>query len=141
MTLRIVVVDDEEVDRYIVRRIVDKAGIDGEVIEFRDGDEFLHAFLDEELRATRIGRAPPPILVLLDVNMPRVSGFEVLKAIEDHLAEHAIDPDCMVVMMFSSSNYEEDKREARAYSFVRDYIVKPLTVEKIREVVELHYAS
>ena len=141
MTLRIVVVDDEEVDRYIVRRIVDKAGIDGEVIEFRDGDEFLQAFLDAEVRASRIGRSPPPILVLLDVNMPRVSGFEVLKAIEENLAENAIDPACMVVMMFSSSNYEEDRREAHAYSFVKDYIVKPLTVEKIQEVVELHYAS
>lgn len=139
MTIPIVVVDDEEVDRYIVKRMVKNAGIDGEVIEFRAGDDFLEVITDERRRAEEIGLAPPPILVLLDINMPRMTGFEVLEAIRESLGADEVCPDYMVVLMFSSSSHAEDKKEAFSYAFVKDYIVKPITVPIIQNMVETYY--
>ena len=127
MTLSVVIVDDERADRYITRRVVQDAGIDGKVIEYKAGDEFLAVVTDEETRIREIGTAPPPMLVFLDINMPRMNGFEVLKAIEQCCGDGEMDPECMIVLMFSSSSHAEDKADAFSYSFVKDYVIKPLT--------------
>lgn len=139
MTIPIVVVDDAEVDRYIVKRMVENSGVDGKVVEFQAGDHFLEVITDERRRASEIGVAPPPIMVLLDINMPRLNGFEVLESIRESLEDIEENPDYMVVLMFSSSNHAEDKREALSYPFVKDYIVKPITVPIIEEMVEKYY--
>ena len=139
MKVPIVVVDDEEVDRYIVQRIVKQSGIDSNVIEFKAGDEFLEVITDERRRAEEIGVAPPPILVLLDINMPRMTGFEVLEAIRNSPGADEDCPDYMVVLMFSSSNHAEDKKEAFSYGFVKDYIVKPITEADVKNMVERYY--
>ncbi|WP_299614969.1 response regulator [Pelagibius sp.] len=139
MKVPIVVVDDEEVDRYIVNRVVKQSGIDSKVVEFQAGDEFLEVITDERRRAEEIGVAPPPILVLLDINMPRMTGFEVLESIRNSLGADEDCPDYMVVLMFSSSNHAEDKKEAYSYGFVKDYIVKPLTEADVKNMVERYY--
>ena len=139
MTIPIVVVDDEQVDRYIVRRLVKKAGIDGKVVEFQAGDEFLEVIMDQQRRTEEIGSAPPPMLVLLDINMPRISGFEVLEAIDEGFGDGGSDADCMIILMFSSSNHAEDKQEAFSYSFVKDYIIKPITVPVLQRIVDQYY--
>ena len=137
-TIPVVIIDDDKVDRYIVQRVIQESDIEAKVIEFKAGDEFLEVLSDSKKRAAEIGTAPPPILVLLDVNMPRMNGFEVLDSINRELGES--DPDYMVVMMFTSSNHAEDKAKAFSYSFVKDYIVKPLTHERLQDVIAKHYS-
>ncbi|NIA67474.1 response regulator [Pelagibius litoralis] len=137
-TIPVVIIDDDKVDRYIVQRIVQESDIEAKVIEYKAGDEFLEVLSDSKKRAAEIGTAPPPMLVLLDVNMPRMNGFEVLDSISRELGES--DPDYMVVMMFTSSNHAEDKAKAFSYSFVKDYVVKPLTRERLQDVIAKHYS-
>ena len=132
MSIPIVVVDDDEVDRYLVKRVVGALGIDANLIEYDMGERFVQA-----LEAQEIGQLPPPLLVFLDIRMPRMSGFEVLEALHGQLKDDQV----MIVTMYSSSNHAEDRADAMKYSFVKDYIVKPLTKDKLRELLAAHYPS
>ena len=70
-----VIVDDEESDRYIAKRRLAKAEHFSEVIEAPNGD----AFLEEYFSHHKLGPySPPPLLILMDVNMPGKDGFKTV---------------------------------------------------------------
>lgn len=64
----------------------------------------------------------PPLIVFLDVNMPKLNGFQFLEGFEKARAKH--DLSAVVVMMFSTSSSQEDKELALNYEYVKDYLVK-----------------
>ncbi len=71
-----------------------------------------------------------PILVLLDINMPEMTGLEFL---EFMILENF--PQTIDVVIVSSSNFEEDRILAEQYpQYVRDYVTKPLTIQSLKEV-------
>lgn len=139
MSIPVAIVDDEELDRYITARVIKASGADCRVIEFTAGDEFAAVVADDEAFESRVGRVPPPLLVLLDINMPRMNGFEVLEKLRAAFAERQREPSCFVVMMYSSSSHAEDRAAAMNYDFVRGYVIKPLNKDAFRELVEEHY--
>ena len=139
MTIPIVVVDDELTDRYLMRRVVKESGLDARFIEFKAGDEFLAAISDHQVRTELIGDPPPPILVLLDIRMPRMTGFEVLQAIQYGRDSQVADTPGMKVVMFSSSAHPGDREKAFSYDFVKDYVVKPLSTDGLKDLVAKHY--
>lgn len=127
----IVVVDDDELDRYIVKRLVKSAGLDVDVVEFVAGDHFVDVVLDKARLKQELGETPPPVLVLLDINMPRMSGLQVL----EKLSSNDADDQIVIVTMYSSSNHAQDYNDAMKYSFVKDFIVKPLTKERLTDLI------
>lgn len=74
----VVLVDDDEVDIEILTRSFarSRAAESYELLAFRGGDSFL-----EYMREVEQKRAEIPSIVLLDINMPRMNGFEVLSAV------------------------------------------------------------
>lgn len=129
----VVVVDDEDVDRYIVKRRLSKAEDFGEVLEAPTGD----AFLEEFFNGRKIELPPDvPLLVLMDVNMPGRNGFETIEELQRRM-ERGRGPGSVVIMMFTSSQNPKDQERAKQFAVVKGYIFKPLDdagVEKIREL-------
>ncbi len=139
MTIPVIIVDDEEFDRYIARRAIARSGANCRVIEFEAGDVFAKVFGDDAAFHEKIGDVPPPVLVLLDINMPRMNGFEVLEQLQQHFAAHTREPACFIVMMYSSSNHAKDRTSAMQYDFVRDYIVKPIDETSFNALMAKYY--
>ncbi|CCQ74321.1 response regulator [Magnetospira sp. QH-2] len=113
-TVTVLLVDDDEVDVEGVKRAFAEHKIANPVRVARDGVEGL-----EILRGTN-GQVmlDRPYLILLDINMPRMNGFEFLEALR-------ADPDLKqsVVFMLTTSATDEDR--ARAYDQnIAGYIVK-----------------
>jgi CheY-like chemotaxis protein len=72
--LRILLVEDNPADAHMLRTALEKTGIPVEITHLKDGVEAM------EFLAKSQG-APQPDVVLLDLNLPRLSGFEVLEHI------------------------------------------------------------
>lgn len=77
-----------------------------------------------------------PDLILLDINMPIMNGWEFLEAYESR-KYHITEP--TIIIMNSSSVYQEDKEKAKTYTKVVDYIDKPVTVKNIYRIRDTYF--
>jgi CheY-like chemotaxis protein len=119
--LNALIIDDSEIDRYILSRQLKQIGISS-IIEKDDGLAGLN-YLDENQKDDeREGTGFPPSVIFLDINMPQVDGFEFLEQFESLRDKNNLGS--CIVMMYSSSERQEDKDKAYAYEFVRDFIIK-----------------
>jgi len=109
----VMVVDDSEADQYISKRVIKKYDDQIEIFTAWDGEEALKMLQE---------MPDQPSLILLDLNMPRMGGFEFLQNYRElNMAA--------VVVMLSSSDQDRDKETAFAFESVKKYLVKPLTTE------------
>ena len=132
-----VIVDDDENDRYLVRRYLGKREEFGTVLEAATGVEFLERICDGHALD---GLPDRSILVLLDINMPRLNGFDTALALQERVDAGTV-PESLVVMMFTSSDNPEDRRRADAIDIIRGYIVKPLEDADVSELLALWKAQ
>lgn len=126
--IKILLVEDTEADIKITMRAFNKANVKNEIHVVRDGQEALD-YLYHQGQYTDASAAPRPGLILLDINMPRLSGFEVLKRVKN-------DPDLRVipVIMLTSSKTEEDILSSYGAG-AASYIHKPVDYQQFTEVV------
>lgn len=122
--LNILLVDDDEIDVMTVKRAFSKANIVNKLYVATDGVEAL-----EMLRSD--GIPPSRRLVLLDLNMPRMSGIEVLREIRADPVLHAL-----TVVVLTTSNEDRDRVEAYRLN-VAGYLLKPVTFHAFAEVMAM----
>jgi DNA-binding response OmpR family regulator len=111
---RIVLVEDNETDVLLVRRALAHYGIDCDMERWADG---------ELAEAAILGWQSKPSLVLMDLNLPRVDGFELL-----HLIRSRPELDGVRVAILTSSRSAADMRKARELG-ADAYIIKPPSLE------------
>ena len=112
--LRILHIEDDEIDRRKVERALSKMNIKLPLHSVRDGQEALELLKREESKPM----LNSPLLILLDLNMPRVSGIEFLERIRKEPGLNRA-----VVLVFTTSNDEKDKIKAYDQN-VAGYILK-----------------
>lgn len=116
----ILVAEDDEDDFLFLRRAIRQAGVENPMLRFRDGSELVK-FL-EQLPAAEVGaNVQTPWLLLLDIMMPIMNGFEVLQWLTTHQGPPKIRP-----VMLSGSYRTEDIHRATALG-ATDYLMKPIT--------------
>ncbi len=122
--VNILLVEDNPNDVEITKRALDRGQIKNNLTVARDGQEALDILFDG-----LDGEATRPGLVLLDLNLPKVDGHEVLKAVK-------ADPKLrrIPVIVLTSSTREEDI--VRSYDLgVNTFITKPVRFEDFMKVV------
>ena len=122
----ILLVEDNDVDADLAERAFRRANIRSPLLRARDGVEALDYLFARGQHAARDAR-DLPLFALLDLNIPKISGLSVLKAIrEDERTKH------LPVIILTSSCEEKDL--LGAYNqFANSYIVKPLDFDRFVE--------
>ncbi len=115
-TKSILVVDDDEVMRNALKRILESEGF--KVIVASDGLE-----LSKVLESSRFD------MILLDVNLPWVDGYELCRLVKNHYALKEVP------LILVSARKSEDDIKRGFDSGCTDYITKPFDVEKMTEIV------
>ena len=118
--IRILLVEDNPADVYLIEEALRTHGVQFEMKWLRDGEQALELLTEAGLGA--------PDLVLLDLNLPRVDGKEVLTRIRQtpHLA-------AVPVAIMTSSDSPQDRREMADLG-ASCYIKKPPTLDEFLEV-------
>ena len=125
--LSILLVDDDEINNFISIKLIKKALIYTEINACLDG-----SYAISELLAIQEKNPDDlPDYILLDINMPIMNGWEFL----DEYKRLGIDPlGKSKIYIISSSVFSNDINKAKSYDLVKDFISKPLNVDKIREL-------
>lgn len=121
----ILLVEDNPDDVALTIRALKKNNLLNEIVVARDGAEAL-----EMLFGT--GDAPPmqlPELVLLDLNMPKISGLEVLQRIRDNVRTRLLP-----VVILTTSDEEMDRVESYRLG-ANSYVAKPVEFEQFSKAV------
>lgn len=116
----IVQAEDDDDDYLLSSRAFEKIGILARVRRVKDGEELLEFLRRRDERETAL----PPILVLLDLRLPKVSGWEALREIKSDARLRRVP-----VVVLTSSNVAEEV--ARAYDLgCNSFIKKPMGMEE-----------
>jgi CheY-like chemotaxis protein len=126
----ILLVDDDEVASYINKLIIKSLGLTENIHVALNGEEALNFIKNNYIKDTVIGESCPA-LVFLDLNMPVMDGFEFLESLKQ-LKDP--DPSGIPIVLLTSSASRKDAERAKVHK-ISGYIHKPLTEEKVREVV------
>jgi len=120
--INILLVEDDEVDILTVKRAFSKANISNPLYIAHDGLEALELLRKDDIPARRR-------LILLDVNMPKMNGLELLRELRS-------DPKLQLisVVVLTTSNEERDRIEAFKLN-VAGYLLKPVTFQQFAEVM------
>ena len=131
----IMIIDDSETDRYILKRLIKKAKITSEIFEAENGQIALDFFMNEKENLKKFPSTYPPIVIFLDINMPIMGGFEFLEEFNE-LKKKRDNLNSVVFAMFTSSEREEDLSKAESYDFVQGFITKgSLSVDGLKETM------
>lgn len=125
----VLLVEDNEEDAFLLRRALKMESVTCDLQVAQDGQEAIDYLGGVGPFADR-ARHPVPVLVLLDLKLPYVNGFEVLAWV-------ATQPACkdLSIIILTSSGEERDRERAEQFG-IRTYFVKPPTRELVLAVAK-----
>lgn len=165
MNIPVVVVDDREEDRYLVKRHISKSDGFDALVEVDSGDKFLERYFNESVLNESVSAAPEnpvskkiddvatqgtrdtealvnrdsdrTLLVLMDINMPGLDGFETIEEAQRRSARGS-GPQRIIYLMYTSSENSKDKQRAGELDFVKGYLAKPLNKDAVGYIRDLY---
>jgi CheY-like chemotaxis protein len=124
MAFDFLVVDDDEINLYIMTRLVEKARYKANMVTRTDGKLGVD-YLEELIE----NKETLPKLIFVDINMPGTDGWEFLEKYRELNVEQDIE-----VYMLTSSVFDIDIEKSKNYEFLSGFISKPITVQQLDEI-------
>jgi CheY-like chemotaxis protein len=125
----VMLVDDNDTDNFISRRIIEITKFAGDVVIKNSGKSALEYLEDHKSNHEKL-----PDLIFLDINMPIVDGFVFLYEFEKF--DYSIKDKCKVIILSSSDN-KRDIDKIVNNDHVIKFITKPLTEIALEEVSQI----
>ena len=125
----ILLVEDDPNDALLAQRALQRAGASQEILHLQDGEEAINYLSGKPPFGDR-SRYPMPSLVLLDLKMPRMSGFDVLSWLQAQPQLAALP-----VVVLTGSIEPQDFENAKKLGAV-GYEVKPIDFGKLVEIAK-----
>jgi CheY-like chemotaxis protein len=134
----VLLVDDDQATNFINRRIIEKAGITNHIEVAYNGKEALH-YLCNTGKYEKLGAPfPKPMLILLDINMPVMDGWEFLEAYRNLDSDKKSDK---ILVMLTTSFNPDDKTKAENILEISGFESKPLDLAKVSHIMNTHFAN
>lgn len=126
----VIIVDDDDVDVYLIRKAFERSDAFATLLHLRSGREFFEHLEKASRTAGGTSEARWPDVILLDINMPEMNGFDVLDKLRSDPSTHPIP-----VIMLTTSEVEESVLESYSRG-ANSYIVKPTSIAGMKAFVD-----
>lgn len=123
--INLLVIDDDDINVFIIKKIVERTGYSVSMVSKSDGKMAI-----DYLVSIEHDKESFPHLILIDINMPVLNGWEFIEAYEKLSFPNKPD-----MYMLSSSVYENDIEKAKTYKSIKGFISKPLSIERLSELL------
>lgn len=120
----IAIVDDDKDNHVFLKRIINRMNAEHTVKSFYDGGDLL-LYLSEIK-----GKQPLPDFIILDLTMPQMDGYDVLRMLKAYPEFKNIP-----IFMLTSGQYEYDRIKSIAYGCT-NYYMKPMDTEHLTRIIE-----
>lgn len=124
---KICIIDDDEIYIFLMKKSFTALGINQEIISFLNGADAL-----EELLQLKNNQEELPGIILLDINMPIMDGWEFLNEFRKIQSENSTK---IPIYIVSSSIANEDIEKSKSYPEIIDYLSKPLELETLVSII------
>jgi len=121
----VMIIDDDELDHYIYQRVMMQSGRITNIVSYSCALNALEYLKQDD--SERID------VIILDMKMPRMNGYEFLEAADEQLGTTYAGA---VVVMLTALIAEQDKQVAFQYDIVKKSMEKPLTIDDINYIVD-----
>src|ERR1035437_4402808 len=125
----ICIIDDEEISHLIVKTIIKRLDIQTHFLPFNSGEDAITA-----LKQLSVSNVELPDIILLDINMPVMDGWEFLNNFIK--IKPQIDKKIEIYIL-SSSTAIEDINKSQKYAEISGYLCKPIAAETLRNIIQL----
>jgi len=133
----VLLIDDNDTSNFLNQRLLKRVQLTDNIKVLSNGKQALDYLVTLSQQAnSHATQHTKPELILLDINMPVMDGFEFLELYQELPADFRQD---ILIAILSTSSHPEDTGKASAYNAY--YITKPLTIEKIEMLMSMHYAA
>ncbi len=126
---KIMLIDDDPADNDYHKIIIEDAKVAESVEVFRDPEE--------ALAKLKSGQTSVPELILLDINMPGMNGFQFMDEYAKLGDQHQ---GTAIVVMLTVSRNPDDELRGRKSPYLSGFIHKPLTGEVLRDLLKEHFS-
>lgn len=125
--IKVYIVDDDNVYRFTTEKYIQMLNLSVEVKSFVDGEEAI-----DDLKEQIGSKGALPDIILLDINMPVMDGWDFLEEYEEFKSQLTNN---IKIYLITSSEDERDRGRAQHYSSVSDYLVKPINEEYLKRLL------
>jgi two-component system chemotaxis response regulator CheY len=127
MATFIAVIDDDISHQFVSKKFLKATGHPHRLLQFYDGLEAIDYF---EINCERENELPD--IIFLDINMPYMDGWQFL----DRLSTLTVAKKAITIYIVTSSMSPIDIEKAASYKSLAGYEVKPITKERLSEIIE-----
>lgn len=130
----VIIIDDDETSVFLTSIFIKNLDMDIKIKVANNGIEGLE-LLENELFESNF--APNTFLILLDIKMPKMNGWQFLRAFEDRFPEDLRKN--VVIVMLTISEAEQDILKAVRSPLIQEFIHKPISDESFLEILEKYF--
>lgn len=129
----IMLIDDDFATNLCHKIVIEEGQYANHLVTKTDGEAAI-----EYLKQPFTKGNPRPNLIFLDINMPRMNGWEFLEEYKNLTKEQQADN---IIVMLSTSSNPDDLKRAKENPFVKEYGSKPLSIKMLDEIIAKYWPS